>query len=408
VDRRAERRTRRFRTPVTSALERTLLGYALFGLFWGAWGGVLPAVQEHARASDGELGLALVMVGAGALATMRPTGALIDRYGPTVLPLTGVAFGVLALIPGLVTGPVALAVVLLLLGGASGAMDVAISASAVAAEADYGRPVLNLANAAFSGAVVAASLGAGFARHAGMSGAGVLAVVGVVVVGASVNFLGPVVNEPEPQLRAAAATPPRVWRRPPSTLLILGGLGMLAYLVENAWQSWGAIHLDATFAAPAVVVAAAPAVFAASAAVGRLTGNRVLARVAPAGVVAAGATIAAGGSVLGALAPNTGLALAGIALAGLGTSVCAPTLISVAGSWAGGQDEVGTAGATSTVVTLSYLGFLVGPALVGLVANATTLPTALGAVAGVAAGLGLLTPLAFRSALRSSAPEHNA
>jgi hypothetical protein len=324
-----------------------------------------------------------------------------------VLPLTGVAFGVLAFIPGLLTGPLDLAIVLLFLGGASGAMDVAISASAVAAEADYGRPVLNLANAVFSGAVVVASLGAGFARHAGMSAAGVLAVVAVVVVGASVNFLGPVVNEPEPQARAATAAPRRMLRRPPTPLLILGGLGMLAYLVENAWQSWGAVHLNSTFAAPAVVVAAAPAVFAACAGLGRLSGNRLLARVAPVRVIAAGATIAAGGSVLGALAPDTGLALAGIALAGLGTSVCAPTLISVAGGWAGRQDHVGTAGATSTVVTLSYLGFLVGPALVGLIANATTLPTALGVVAGVAAVLGLLTPLGFRSALRSSAPGHN-
>lgn len=387
-----------------SALERTLVGYALFGLFWGAWGGVLPAVQEHARATDAQLGLALVMVGVGALATMRLTGALIDRRGPTVLPLTGVAFGVLAFIPGLLTGPVALAIVLLFLGAAAGAMDVAISASGVAAEADLGRPVLNLANAVFSGAVVVASLGAGFARNAGMSAGAVLAIVGLVVTVTSVNLLGPVAGEDDPGAPAAAPTPGRALRRAPTPLLILGGLGLLAYLVENAWQSWGAVHLHSTFAAPAVAVAAAPAVFAASAALGRLSANRVLARVAPIRVITAGATIAAGGSLLAALAPNTGLALAGIALAGLGTSVCAPTLISVAGAWAGSRGDVGTAGATSTVVTLSYLGFLVGPALVGLVGSAATLPTALGVVAGVAAVLAVLTPVA----LRTNAAQHTA
>ncbi len=119
-------------------------------------------------------------------------------------------------------------------------------------------------------------------------------------------------------------------------------------------------------------------------------------------MISAGATIAAGAPSSPPWRRIPALALVGIALAGLGTSVCAPTLISVGGAWAGRQDGVGAAGATSTVVTLSYLGFLVGPALVGLVSSAATLPTALGVVAGVAAVLAVLTPLG----LRASAPRH--
>jgi hypothetical protein len=47
---------------------------------------VLPAVQSHAKVGDGSLGLALLCIGAGALASMRPTGALVDRFGARVLP----------------------------------------------------------------------------------------------------------------------------------------------------------------------------------------------------------------------------------------------------------------------------------------------------------------------------------
>jgi MFS family permease len=189
-------------------------------------------------------------------------------------------------------------------------------------------------------------------------------------------------------------------RRPPTPLLILGGLGLLAYLVENAWQSWGAVQLHSTLNASAATAAAAPAVFAACAAAGRLSGNRLLARWSPTVLVTTGTAVAAGGTVLGALAPNAVLALVGIGIAGLGTSVCAPTLISVAGSWAapkdGAEPRTGTGEATSTVVTLSYLGFLVGPGLVGLIANGATLPTALGVVAIVAGVLAVLTPPALR------------
>jgi MFS family permease len=185
----ADRRARRMRTPSMSTTDRTVVGYALFGLFWGAWGGVLPAVQEHAHVSDGQLGLALVMIAVGALVTMRFTGALIDRHGATVLPLAGVAFGASAFAPGLVTGPLGLIIALLILGAASGAMDVAISATGVAAEAESDKPLLNLSNAIFSGAVVVASIGAGFARRAGVTPGGVLAVVGAVILLASANLL---------------------------------------------------------------------------------------------------------------------------------------------------------------------------------------------------------------------------
>jgi hypothetical protein len=66
---------------------RTLVGFAAFGLFWGSWGGVLPAVRAHAGVDEGTLGLALLCIGAGALVSMRPAGAVLDRHGARVLPV---------------------------------------------------------------------------------------------------------------------------------------------------------------------------------------------------------------------------------------------------------------------------------------------------------------------------------
>jgi hypothetical protein len=90
------------------------------------------------------------------------------------------------------------------------------------------------------------------------------------------------------------------------------------------------------------------------------------------------------------VAPSTAGVLAGIAAAGLGTSVCAPTLISRAGRSVPGSER---GNAVSGVTTLAYLGFLAGPAAVGLVAGAASLTVALVGVAAVAA---LLAALAAR------------
>ena len=53
---------------------RVLGGFAAFGAFWGAWGATLPAIQAHAGVDDGQLGIALLCIGAGALASMRSAG----------------------------------------------------------------------------------------------------------------------------------------------------------------------------------------------------------------------------------------------------------------------------------------------------------------------------------------------
>jgi MFS family permease len=87
----------------------------------------------------------------------------------------------------------------------------------------------------------------------------------------------------------------------------------------------------------------------------------------------------------------------------LGTSVCAPTIISLAGAAA---PPALRGAAVSTVTTLAYLGFLVGPAAVGGVASATDLETSLTVVAGLAAASAVMVavvPLPRRRAALTGA-----
>src|SRR4051812_23500494 len=161
---------------------RVLGGFAAFGAFWGAWGAALPAVQSHAGVDDGQLGVALLCIGAGALASMRGAGSLVDRWGAAALPATMVAFGVAAALPGLATSTVALGATLLVLGAGSGAVDVAINAEGTRSETATGRPILSLAHGTFSACVVVGSLGTGGLRAAGAGAELVLGLVGAVVV----------------------------------------------------------------------------------------------------------------------------------------------------------------------------------------------------------------------------------
>lgn len=363
------------------------MGFAALGLFWGSWGAELPAVKEHSGASDAALGAALFCVGGGALLAMRFAGVIVDRGGRAVLPGIAIVFGACGFLPALATSPLGLGAALLLLGASSGSLDVAINAEGVRSEA-VGRPVLRLAHGIFSATAVATSLLGGGVRGAGTSPAVVLGITaGLVLAGALVAALlppAPPSHEPPPRLRELL--------RAPGPLLVLGALCALAFFVEGSWQTWSAVHLDSTLGASATLAAAGPALFAGSMALGRIGGQGI--PVTGRRLIAASACLAALGSAVAALAQVKGLALAGIALAGLGVSVGAPVLIAAAGRISR-PDRRGSA--VSVVTTVAYLGFVFGPAAVGLAAQVTSLRAALAGVALVALLLAALARLVPQS-----------
>jgi hypothetical protein len=366
---------------------RVLGGFAAFGAFWGAWGATLPAIQSHAGVDDGQLGVALLFIGAGALASMRGAGTLVDRWGAPALPAVLGAFAAAAVLPGLATSTASLCAALLVLGATSGAVDVAINAEGTRTEAGSGRPVLSLAHGTFSACVVAGSLAAGALRAAGASGQLVLIVVSVVVAAVALVLLrAPAASGPPAPTRRALRPIPRL-------LVILGALCAPAFFVENAWQSWGAVHLESDLGASPALGALAPALFAGAAAVSRFGGHGVAGRVSELTLLRGGAVLGGVGTLLGALATSAGLALTGIAVAGAGISICAPVLFSIAGRR---LTEAVRGAAVSIVTTIAYLGFVVGPAAVGLLASATALRTSLASVAGVALALAILAPASAR------------
>src|SRR5204862_3984705 len=98
----------------------------------------------------------------------------------------------------------------------------------------------------------------------------------------------------------------------------------LAFFVENAWQSWGAVHLESDLDAAPGLGALAPALFAGAAALSRLAGHALAGRVGELDLLRGGAALGAAGTLLGALAPDAALALVGGGVAGAGISICAP------------------------------------------------------------------------------------
>ncbi len=385
------------RTPIAAAY----LGFAVFGGFWGIWGASIPAIRDQAGISDGQLGTALLFVGAGALPAMPVAGRLVDRWGTRVAAVLLAALGLAGiLIAATARDLVSLSVGLAVLGAVSGAADVAINAVAGSAQAATGAPVISRAHALFSAAVVVSSLGTGAAGAAGMP---LVVAFAVLAGGALAAAIGLARHAPAPAAAGHLGTGRRTSKPrggPAGPLLILGGLGALAFAVENGHQSWSALYLGDVLDAGPTAAAAGPAVFAATVALTRWSTADLSTR-HPGAVLFVGCLLATAGTTALASATSVGFGLLALAVAATGTAVLFPTLLSVLTSRVP-EDVRGAA--TSVVATIAYLGFLAGPVYVGRWADTIELPGAMLALAALAATLAVLAPISVHRLTNAARP----
>jgi hypothetical protein len=365
------------------------------GAVFGSWAARIPDVTTQVGASHTTLGLALLCVSVGALASMQLAGALCARLGAgLVAGASAVLICVAVALPGLARSLPELAAALLAFGAATGAVNVAANSAGVRIEAAGNLPIMPGLHAAFSfGGLLGAALG-GLASGLGpvaphllvVAGVGLLltAVIAPVLVGGDVEQRPADAADAE---RADVAHPERTRAITASRqLLVVLGLiaGCTAY-GEGAITDWGALHLRETLAATPAVAAAGYAAFSLAMACGRLAGGRLVRSVGATHVLVYGSALAATGMLAAAFAPAVAVALGGFALVGLGLANVFPLAIARAGSL-GGSKGVALAS------TVGYTGLLGGPPLIGLLVGGVGLPSALATVsllAAVAAGLSL-------------------
>lgn len=377
----------------------TLAAFATFGAFWGAWGASIPRIRDQAGVDDGELGLALLCIGAGALPTMLLVGRALDRLGLRLTAWVVAALGISGVVVVLGAQSFAsLAGGLIVVGMASGAADVAMNAVAGRAEQDAARPVITRAHGFLSGFVVVGSLGAAavaaldlpivvpFVVVAAMSLVAMVLLVRAVPAGVVAPSEAESAEPSGSGLRGAATVP----------LLLVGVLGALAFATESAPQNWSAVFARDVLDAGPGQAALAPALFATVVSIARLSIGGLGAAHAQL-VLVVGAALASVGSLVIAAAQGAATFVLGLVIAGIGTAVLFPTVLGIVSRTV---LESRRGRATSLVTTVSYLGFLLAPAYVGAWADAYDLRVAMVAVAALAATMAVLTPLLLRIAQR--------
>lgn len=409
--------------------------FALDGFVFAGWVVRIPAVKADVHASAGVLGLALLCVSAGAILTMGPVGRLCIRFGNhRLIVATAVVLCGSVALPAQVHSAAGLSAVLLIFGTGFGGLNVALNSAAVDLIAVIRRPVMPSFHAAYSlGGLLGAALGGllatrlSAAAHLGLMAALGLAATAALAVPLLRHHVPPAPRRAEDgagsdlaagtERTAEAAEAARTAgtagtagtlgttdgigtgsaaaaaaaARGPMLLVLLFGLVALCDAYgEGALADWGTLHLTADVHASASVAAAGFASYSLAMTAGRLSGTRLIERFGPTRIMVGGSAVATVGMLIAALSPWLPAVLAGFLLVGLGLANIFPLAINGAGTLNGPKG-------VATASILGYGGMVLGPPLIGFLAQLIGLPQALLSVALLAALSGVAA-LAVRRA----------
>ena len=363
---------------LTPTLQSRKLGVTLLflvhGLIESTWISRIPQIKDSLHAQTGPFGLALLGSAVGAMLSMPFTGWLLSHYeGRRILIVASLLWCAALPVIGLARSLPQLMAALVLYGMVGGAMDIAMNAFGSVVDRQSPRPVMSFFHGMFSaGGMVGAVVGVLLLRS------GMALETHFIVVAILLAILTLLTARLFPPTQPEAHATRTGFRLPPPALLALGLLAFSILFGERAMADWTGIYLmqrGATVSYAAVGFAA----FSAAMTAGRFAGDRLIHRFGPASTLQAGSAIATLGLTAALIIGTPWAGVAGASLVGAGFAVVVPILYRAAGAVPG----LGAGPAIATVSTMGYMGFFVGPPLIGFAAQAFTLRWALLIVAAL-------------------------
>ncbi|GLZ78567.1 MFS transporter [Actinorhabdospora filicis] len=369
------------------SLPRRVLAVYFFltGTLFALWGATLAATDARLGLGPGRLGTVLLAMSLAAIATVPLAGRAAARWGScrtvrTAAPAAAVAMAG----PALAWDHLSLLAAAVVLGAMSGAMNVVLGLRAVETERATGRPLMGRMQGLWTLGSVAGAGAVTIAFHLGAGARAVLVAGGLLLAALYIAVAGPGGG------RASAVAPPPVTAGTGRgvRLVVLGVIGASAFVVEGAAADWAGVHAATVLGASPAAASLAYTVFCVAMTGVRFAGDALRARLGAARTVRAAGATAIGGLTLVLASPALGTpaALIGWAVAGAGVAMVWPVVASAAG------DE----GGLPRVSAIGYGGGLAGPALIGGLAEAATLPVALLLPAALAVLIALAAPPVLR------------
>ncbi len=356
--------------------------FIINGFSAGSFVARIPDFKRILDISNGTLGLSLLFVSAGVFLALKPAGKYSAKFGSQpIIFFSTIALALSYLLLGFLFSLTWFWITLFIFGFVLAAQDVSMNAHAVVVEQRAGRRLMSVFHAMFSvGTLFGGILGGVFSQLeitplTQGSSLALLYIVAALLV--------------RPLFLPASADTHHFGdekrAKHPPIFAILGLFGLFAALSEGAAGDWGGVLARETFGASPFISTLPYIVFCTAMIIGRLSGDYLAHRFGASKVIAAGGVIAGTGLSAGLLIGGVPAIMVAWFLLGIGLSVVIPLMFSAAGTIALTRYSgvIAPSEAVAKVSGVSYFGFVIGPPLIGFIADAFELRWTLMLLAGL-------------------------
>jgi MFS family permease len=338
--------------------------FFIVGLSFASWASRIPDIKSKLHLNDAALGGILFALPAGSMLSLPLSGWLVAKYGskkivtiaaicyPLVLIFIGLAESVWQLVPAVFT-----------FGLLGNLCNISINTQAVGVEALYGRSIM----ASFHGLWSLAGF-AGAAIGTVMISKNILPfwhftiicaiLITIVLVSRHFALAKDAIHPDQP-----------LFAKPDRMLWMLGLIAFSCMVCEGTMFDWSGVYFQKVVSAPKELTTLGYVAFMGMMAAGRFVGDRIITRFGKQKVLQGSGVIIATGLLIAVIFPLLVTATLGFLLVGLGVSSVVPLVYSAAGK----SKKLSPGVALTAVTSIGFLGFLLGPPIIGFVAQAFSL-----------------------------------
>lgn len=359
--------------------------YFVQGLVFASWASRIPDLQVRLGLSEGALGGVLFALPTGQLTAMMLSGYLVNRFGSkNALTIGALLYPAGLLLIGSVQSMWQLLAALFLFGMFGNLSNISVNTQGVGVERLYRRSIMASFHglwslAGFAGGIIAALTVAGnitpFWHFL------IIDILAFVIVLATRNYLVPRDAKPEKPV-----TQKKRFTRPDTFIFTLGLIAFACMICEGTMFDWTGIYFEKIVKAPKELTRLGYVAFMCTMAGGRFISDRFVTHYGVKKILQASGIIILAGMLLAVIFPNITIATLGFLLVGIGTSSVVPLVCSLAGR----SKKIPPGIALAMVSSIGFLGFLLGPPVIGFVAELSNLRISFALIAILGLGTTIL------------------
>lgn len=348
------------------------LYFFFLGFVFSSWASHIPDIKDKFSLNDAELGSILFMLPLGALCSLPFSGLLVAKIGSRWMSILSLIIYVLTLVGiSLADTTLLLSVVLFLFGMFGNFGNISLNAQGISIQHYIKKSILSSLHAMWSVGAFTAAAFTDWMMEENRTMQEHYFLIAIVIILVVLPLFFSLVKDPEQSNENQ-----KIFAWPTKALLLLGLICFCGAMSEGTMADWSSLYYRQIINQPHVVSALGYTAFALFMSIGRFVGDPLIERWGHGTILKANGILIAVGMFTALVSTIPALVMGGFALVGLGVSSIFPVVYILASK----EKSMLPSAALAAVSSVGFIGFLVGPPVIGFVAQGVGLRMALAIV----------------------------